>query len=110
MTNENTCIWIGASGKQYKYWWYTLPHSFKEGVFGNYIYAKIVDKNGCRFTSAKVIWARALAPIIIKRTASSERAQLTSTPIPNLTNRHAKPKKRICWQIIRKPTRQPAAT
>jgi hypothetical protein len=43
MANENTCVWTGVSGKQYTYWWYTLPHSFKDGVFGNYIYAKIVS-------------------------------------------------------------------
>lgn len=43
MTNAQTAIWQGASGTQYTYYVYPLPHSFPEQK-GNYIFAKIVSK------------------------------------------------------------------
>ena len=41
MSDENTCVWEGASGQEYKYWLHDLPTSFKAGQDGNYIYCKI---------------------------------------------------------------------
>lgn len=43
VTKETTMVWKGASGKSYKYWIYELPHDFKDGIIGNYIFAKVVD-------------------------------------------------------------------
>jgi hypothetical protein len=44
VTESKTTAWVGASGASYTYYVYTLPHSFKEGQDGNYIYAKLEDK------------------------------------------------------------------
>jgi len=40
MTNAQTAIWQGASGKQYTYYAYSLPCSFEQKK-GNYIFARI---------------------------------------------------------------------
>ena len=36
---EQTIMWPGASGKEYKYWIYAIGTSFKDSP-GNYIFAK----------------------------------------------------------------------
>lgn len=35
--------WKGASGRQYAFFIYGLPYSFKTGQNGNYIYTKVVN-------------------------------------------------------------------
>ena len=42
--NENKAVWTGTSGKQYTYWYYPLPPTFKAEP-GNYIFAKIVNNH-----------------------------------------------------------------
>lgn len=39
----DTCVWTGASGAAYTYYYHPLPVSFTPNQDGNYIYAKIVD-------------------------------------------------------------------
>jgi hypothetical protein len=41
MTGEETCTWIGASGKEYKYYIYKRHPQINKGEEGNYIYAKV---------------------------------------------------------------------
>lgn len=40
MSQEETMIWTGSSGKQYKYWVHPIGTSFKDEP-GNYIFAKV---------------------------------------------------------------------
>lgn len=41
---EQTIMWPGASGKEYKYWISLIDSSFKDGP-GNYIFAKEISPN-----------------------------------------------------------------
>ncbi len=40
MAQHATCTWTGERGKQYTYYIWGLPTSFKENQDGNYIYTK----------------------------------------------------------------------
>lgn len=42
MENQ-TCDWIGASGKKYTYYVHRLPMNFDPNQDGNYIFTKVVD-------------------------------------------------------------------
>jgi predicted GIY-YIG superfamily endonuclease len=42
---EQTVLWAGASGEQYRYWVYPINTSFKDQP-GNYIYAMINARTG----------------------------------------------------------------
>jgi hypothetical protein len=44
MAEDQTCEWPGVSGKKYKYWVYPRHPKLKDEA-GNYIYAKVNDKN-----------------------------------------------------------------
>ena len=39
--NTPTCNWVGASGKNYKYFIYSIPPDFNNGQPGNYIFVKL---------------------------------------------------------------------
>ena len=43
---EQTIMWPGVSGKDYKYWIYPMGSSFKDEP-GNYIFAKETSSNRC---------------------------------------------------------------
>ena len=44
MADELTIMWLGISGKEYKYWIYPIGTSFKP-VAGNYIFAREIKPN-----------------------------------------------------------------
>lgn len=41
MSSIPTCVWVGASGRQYTYYVRQLPFNFNPNQEGNYIYSKI---------------------------------------------------------------------
>ena len=41
MANPESCVWKGASGKEYTFWIYELPANLRSGHDGNYIYCKV---------------------------------------------------------------------
>ncbi len=69
MANQETCNWIGTSGKKYLYYVYPR-HPNVEAADGNYIYAKknVQRGYGSLSISAKVIFQSELPETI---TASS---------------------------------------
>jgi len=44
MADEGTITWTGGSGKEYKYWLYSIGASFKDEP-GNYIFVKKTKEN-----------------------------------------------------------------
>lgn len=45
MADENTCVWYGQSGRQYRYWHYPLSNFRFAASPGNYIFARVNADN-----------------------------------------------------------------